>query len=157
MIKKIFGFYLLLAAAGLFITSCDKDITFQENNPLISAHDLTISHHMGENCMKCHYYSGTRGWFTVAGTVYDSSKVNTNPNGYIYLYTAPDSTGSMEGAIQVDGHGNFYTTNAVFFPAGGLYPEVLGKSGARRRMSTPVADGQCNKCHGDTEDPIWIQ
>lgn len=155
--KKIFGFYMLLAAAGLFITSCDKDITFQEKDSLVSVHDLTISHHMGENCMECHHYNGIRGWFAVAGTVYDTSRSNISPNGYIYLYTAPDSTGSMKGAIQVDGNGNFYTTNAVFFPAGGLYPEVVGQSGARRMMYTSVTDGQCNKCHGDTENPIWVE
>ena len=85
------------------------------NNGLVknisSTHD-DESHNMGQNCLNCHKSGGSgEGWFSLAGTVYDSLKTATLPNSTVKLYSGPNGTGSLIGIIEVDGLGNFYTTN----------------------------------------------
>jgi hypothetical protein len=104
--------------------------------------------------MTCHKDGGKGdGWFKLADTVYDSLKVNTNPNTTVKLFTSPNGTGTLKYTLQVDGLGNFYITAAVDFVSG-LYPAVVGKN-STKYMSSITTSGQCNSCHGVTTDKIY--
>ncbi len=136
---------------GLFIiSSCKKS----NNVTNISSTGASESHNMGRNCMTCHKSGGEgKGWFNVAGTVYNSTFNNTYPNGTVYLYTGPNGTGTLKYTIQVDAKGNFYTTESIDF-SGGLYPAVKG-NGATQYMNSSISMGQCNSCHGVSQNKIF--
>lgn len=132
--------------------SCEK----VNNETKISANNRSESHNMGQNCMNCHKSGGKgEGWFQLAGTVYDTNFINTQPNTTVKLYTAPNGQGTLKHSIQVDALGNFYTTETIDFSAG-LYPTVIGKT-ITKHMSSKVLSGQCNSCHGVTTDKIWTK
>ncbi len=115
-----------------------------------------ISHNMGLNCMNCHYSGGPgEGVFTVAGTVYDTSKAVTFPGATINLYTGPGGTGTLKYTLKADGSGNFHTTQSIDFTTA-LYPAVQGKT-STHYMSTSISMGQCNGCHGITTNRIFTQ
>ncbi len=134
----------------LFLQSCGKNVTN------ISKHNSNESHNEGQNCMSCHVKGGEgEGRFTVAGTVYDSLKVNTYPNAIIELYTGTNGTGTVQNTIEVDAKGNFYTTENIKF-GNGLYPSVTGSTSSFHMLS-PLTSGQCNNCHGNTTNKIWIK
>lgn len=123
---------------------------------MISKNFENESHNMGQNCMNCHKSGGQgEGWFNVAGTVYDSAKNNTNPNGRVKLFTGPNGTGSEVATVEVDALGNFYTTQSVSFD-GGLYPAVQGKN-TTQYMGSAAPSGQCNSCHGVSTDKLWTK
>ncbi|MBW6490622.1 MAG: hypothetical protein K0B15_05430 [Lentimicrobium sp.] len=64
--------------------------------------------------MSCHKSGGTgEGWFTVAGSVYDSTYASGFPNATVRLYTGPNGTGTLKATIQVDNYGNFYTPKTL--------------------------------------------
>lgn len=113
------------------------------------------SHNNGKNCMRCHSVGGEGpGWFTAAGSVYKSDKASRNPNGKIFLYTDPDGKGTLKYTIEVDGKGNFYTTETINF-TGGLYPVHQQNNGNKKYMQSPIISGECNSCHNVTTDKIW--
>ena len=143
--------YLLLAIAFFSFQSCKKNKS--ETN--ISSYNESESHNMGQNCMNCHKSGGDgKGWFQVAGTVYDTLLSKTNPNTTVQLYT--DSKGTnLKYTVQVDALGNFYTTETIDYGSG-LYPVVVGKT-ISKHMSSPVTSGQCNSCHGVSTDKIWTK
>ena len=133
------------------INACSKEGSNVTN---ISSVGLKRSHNMGQNCMNCHRSGGEgKGWFNVAGTIYDSSQNNLLPNSTVYLYTEANAGGKLKYTIQVDGKGNFYTTDPIDFGTG-LYPVVSGGN-IINLMSTSITTGQCNSCHGVTTDKIW--
>ncbi|MHB8261195.1 MAG: hypothetical protein ACYDCN_11380 [Bacteroidia bacterium] len=153
----------LLAAmfAALFLVqmqSCRKEDKESESNEIkTSAYQETKSHNMGQNCMNCHTSTGAgEGIFIAAGTVYDSLKTATQPNGTIKLYTAPNARGTLIATIPVDANGNFYTTTPINF-AGGLYPSITGQTGDTRYMQSAIQMGACNSCHGVSNDKIWVK
>lgn len=114
------------------------------------------SHNMGLNCMNCHYAGGPgEGVFTVAGTVYDTSKTVTYPGATVKLYTGPGATGTLKYTLTADGSGNFHTTQVIDFGTG-LYPVVQG-SKSTFYMSMSITTGQCNGCHGVTTNRIFTQ
>lgn len=124
------------------------------NKKMVSKNFESESHNMGQNCMNCHKSGGEgEGWFNVAGTVYDSTKTNTYPNGTVKLYTGPNGTGNLVATIAVDNLGNFYTTESVSFGSG-LYPAVQGKNTVQY-MGSATSTGQCNSCHGVSTDKLW--
>lgn len=136
----------------LVIASCEKN---GENETKISSIGSDESHKNGENCMSCHKSGGEgEGWFIVAGSVYDSLKSNPNPNGFVDLYTEPNGGGTLVKHFEVDGLGNFYSTESVNFGAG-LYPVVLNSSGKKRFMGSAITSAACNSCHGVSTDRIW--
>ncbi len=161
--KTKFSTAIFIAAASfIMIQSCKKDSKNEigngsENNETkISAQGGGSSHNMGQNCMSCHKQGGSgEGWFSAAGTVYDSLLTSAYPNAVVKLYTGPDGTGTLKKTIQADAKGNFFTTEAIDFGTG-LYPSVSGGS-ITKYMSSAITAGQCNGCHGVSTDKIWIK
>lgn len=151
-IKYVLAFFFLALSASIFI-ACEKDDNeFEEN---ISYNFETESHNMGQNCMNCHNSNGPgEGIFNVAGTVYDSLQTNPLANGKVELFDAP-SGGNLVATLEVDGKGNFFTTNAIDFGTG-LYPRVTSFTGKVKSMSIPLTTGACNGCHGVNQDRIWV-
>ncbi|MFI5150339.1 MAG: hypothetical protein ACHQRM_11450 [Bacteroidia bacterium] len=138
-----------LASLFIVLQSCTKN---KENDIKISDNG-GHSHHAGENCMNCHKQGGPGdGWFTVAGTAYDSISGNTVSGTTVYLYTARNGRGILKHTLNGDGSGNFYTTENVDFSSG-LYPVVKGPNGIRY-MTTSITMGQCNNCHGISSPKI---
>lgn len=144
---------IFILPISLFLASCEHE---EGNEKMISSFHSDDSHRTGENCMNCHSEGGKgEGWFTVAGSVYDSTLEATFPNSLLRLYMDPSGAGLPEVTLEVDALGNFYTTEAVNFGES-LYAFVSGDEGIIK-MIAPVSDGQCNGCHGETTDRIWAK
>lgn len=152
--KKIVLFSVILIATAITIQSCSHyDIGKRETKISKSGDDE--SHNNGQNCMNCHSTGGKgEGWFELAGSVYKLGMASHNPNGKIFLYTDPDGQGTLKYTIEVDGEGNFYTTETINF-TGGLYPVHQNSNGNIKYMQSPIISGQCNSCHNVTTDKIW--
>lgn len=145
---------LFLALFVLIIHSCEKE--GGQNETKISRNNDTKSHNMGQNCMLCHKSGGKgEGWFNVAGTVYNETFSNTYPNKLIQLYTEPNGAGQLKYTIEVDAKGNFYTTESINFGSG-LYPAAVGNT-TTKFMGSSITQGQCNSCHGNTNEKIWTK
>ncbi|MGV6860180.1 MAG: hypothetical protein ACWA41_00320 [Putridiphycobacter sp.] len=142
--KKYLSIFLL--ASLYFTTACEKKISaYQENE----------SHNAGLDCMQCHKTGGEgEGNFKVAGTVYDTSKINVNPGTTIHLYSEALGQGDLVSTLEVDQKGNFYTTEKVKFKDN-LYPSVVGIDGVEKFMGSSITVGNCNSCHGVTTNRIW--
>jgi hypothetical protein len=139
------------ATVTLSLISCEKE----KNETKISKYNETESHNQGQNCMACHFSGGKgEGYFNVAGTVYDSTLTAYKPNTTVYLYTQQNAQGDLKYTIQVDGLGNFYTTEVIDF-GNGLYPVIKSNSG-ERHMSSPITTGACNSCHGYSTSKLWV-
>ena len=152
MKKKFIITIGIILSLVIVFTSCDED----GNETLISSHYDNESHNNGKNCMSCHKSGESgEGWFTVAGSVYDSLKTSPLPNGTIRLYSETLGSGTLVKTIDVDGKGNFYTTEKVDF-AEGLYVSITGSSGNIKNMYSSISTGQCNSCHGVSTDRIWV-
>jgi len=161
---------LILATSFFTIQSCKKEDSptedsgtvtdyeggSEQNESKVSTYNSLASHNTGQNCMSCHKSGGTgEGWFNVAGSVYDSTQVNAYPNTTVKLYTGPGGTGALKYTIQVDGRGNFYTTNAIDFSAP-LYPAVTGGT-STQYMGGSISTGECMSCHNNTTGKIWTK
>ena len=154
-ILSLFAISILLVS---MFQSCEKenDDDDKENETNISSNGDDESHNMGMNCMNCHLKGGDgKGWFNIAGTVYDSILTNTYPNAIVKLYTGPNASGTLKGSIEVDQLGNFYTTENIDF-GNGLYPSVEGQN-MTNFMSSPITKGECNTCHGVSVSKIWTK
>lgn len=151
---KILAF---LAIAALMVAACEKEGDENgENETVISSHNSMESHNNGKDCMSCHKSGGPgEGWFTVAGSVYDETATNPFPNATVKLFTGPNGTGTNKKTIEVDGRGNFYTTENIDF-GDGLYVAVEG-SEQTRYMSMSLSKGQCNSCHGNSTAKISVK
>lgn len=58
--------------------------------------------------MICHVSGGSdKGWFTVAGTVYDSEQTSVYPNATVKLYTGSNGTGELVATLEVDEKATF--------------------------------------------------
>jgi len=146
---------MMFMGVMMVIQSCESDDD-DEYEKMVSKYNLMESHKMGQNCISCHKSGGEgEGWFNLAGTVYDSQTSSTYPNATLKLYNAPNGAGSLVGTIEVDGLGNFYTTNDIDFGSG-LYVSVSGET-STKYMVSPVTSGQCNSCHGVSTDRIWTR
>jgi hypothetical protein len=154
MHNKSFFALLISLLFGIFLVtqSCKKN-----NETNISSYNGDESHNMGQNCMRCHTTDGKgQGVFMAAGTVYDSLFTSTRKNGTVKLYSGPNQTGTLRAIIEVDGKGNFYTTQNIDF-TGGVFPVIIGSSGDIHYMITTISMGECNSCHGVTNDKIWVR
>jgi hypothetical protein len=148
-------FLILSVIALFFLASCDKET--EGNETKMSSNFSEESHNTGENCMTCHLSGGPgEGWFTVAGSVYKSDLIDNYPNGTINLTTAANGGGTVVKTIEVDAFGNFYTTEDISF-GNGLYVAVYGTNGEQKYMPSPITNGKCNACHGNTNDNIYIE
>lgn len=149
----IISAYLLIILIG--VGSCEKGDD-EGNESMVSMNYETESHNAGKDCMDCHKSGGSgEGWFTVAGTVYDNEKTSTYPNALIRLKTGPDGSGEIIKEIEVDGLGNFYTTQNINF-GDGLYVEVIGNENTKA-MGSKINNGRCNSCHGASIEKIWVK
>jgi len=159
MKQKITIISLLVLAVIGTMQSCKKEKgteNVEKNETKVSTNGDNNSHNTGQNCMSCHKQGGSgEGWFTVAGSVYDSLKTSAYPNSTVKLYTGPNGTGTLKYTIPADGLGNFYTTASIDF-AGGLYPSIQG-SLVTKYMSSTITTGQCNSCHGVSTDKLWTK
>lgn len=144
--------FFLVIFPTILLLSCNKE----GDETKISSYTSSESHNQGQNCMSCHKSGGDgEGWFKAAGTVYDSTKINVYPKTTVKLYSGPQGTGSVKYTVQVDGLGNFYTTEKIDFGSG-LYPAVEGNN-QTKYMSNPITNGACNSCHGVSTDKIWTK
>lgn len=146
--------FLLCLGLAAAVNGCKKSAEARDK-VVISQNGGTDSHNVGRNCMDCHRQGddGT-GWFSVSGTVYNASGAGVSPNGTVRLYS-----GSVGGDVilelEVDGLGNFFTTEAVDF-AGGLYTDVTSAAGNTRMMVASITSGACNSCHGSSGTRIKV-
>ncbi len=153
MNKRIIVVISFFLGISVIFSSCEKKES--ENETKISHYNTNESHNNGQNCMSCHTSGGEgEGWFTIAGSVYDTSKVNPYSNATIKLYTKANGEGTLKKSIEVDVLGNFYTTENPDF-GDGLFPSVTGKNGDSQFMSFAITTGECYSCHGNTTDRIW--
>jgi hypothetical protein len=141
---------LLTAGLGLIplllLTGCENPNEGNEEETVISSYGDTESHHVGANCLSCHTAGGSgEGRFIVAGTVYQADGTTVYPNTTVRLYTGANASGELVITVEVDGNGNFYTTEAVDWGTG-LYPSVSSDN-ETRNMPTPTGSGACNSCH----------
>jgi hypothetical protein len=140
---------------ALIIVACSDGGT-NSGDTKISAHNTNKSHNNGKNCISCHREGGPgEGWFTVAGTIYDSSFTKTMANATVKLYTGSDATGTVKMTIEADNYGNFYTTEPLTFGTG-LYPVVYSANGDVQFMGESLTFGNCNSCHGVSRDKIYV-
>jgi hypothetical protein len=155
MKKKILIWIIMIVGILILLPSCESDEN-EGNEEKVSSYNETESHKMGQNCMSCHKSGGKgEGWFNLAGTVYEDDKSTTYPNTTVKIYDEPNGAGSLISTIEVDGLGNFYTTNNIDF-GNGLYASVSGDT-ETIYMIDPVTSGQCNSCHGTNTDRIWTR
>lgn len=153
MNKGIVVIIILTTFSMLFIMACEKE--GDGNETKISYNNLTESHQTGKECMSCHQPGGSgEGWFIVAGTVYDELKETPYPNAIIKIYTGPQGSGELVSTIEVDGKGNFYSTENINFDTG-LYTLVESNT-STRHMASKITNGNCNSCHGNNHERIWI-
>lgn len=148
---KILTIWVLLVLITIY--ACKKE----KNNEInISKNGEFESHNMGNNCMTCHVSGGKgEGWFKVAGTVYDSLLSNTIANGKVELYTQANGQGDKVMTVEIDGKGNFYTTENIDFNQG-LFPVVISQSGKKKFMASSINQGACNSCHNVNQTKIWV-
>lgn len=144
-------FFALLIIGFAVLSSCEEGGKNEKN---ISKYDSEKSHNTGMDCMACHISGGEgEGWFQVAGTVYDSLKVNPLPNAKIILSSGSNGSGEVLYTIEGDALGNFYTTENIDFQDG-LYAKVEGPQSSKY-MASKLTQGACNSCHGNTVDKLW--
>ena len=156
MKSKINSFFLVafgFLTVMVLTQSCEKEDEGcgEENISYIGDDE---SHNEGQNCMQCHKDGGEgEGCFIVAGTVYDSLQVNTISSGTVDFYTEPNGMGQKIKTVEIDGKGNFFTTD--MFNLQGLYPVVTGPTGNKKYMGSSLTTGQCNSCH-TVGNRIWV-
>jgi cytochrome c553 len=154
MRKRLILVLLGICIAFIAIQSCEEEE--HGNETVISYYNSDESHKAGSNCMNCHLSGGPgEGWFTVAGTVYDSTRTDLYPGTTVKLYTGPNGTGDLRATLEVDLKGNFYTTEPIEF-GDGLFTLVEGDL-TTQPMNSKVTTGACNSCHGNSTEKIWAR
>lgn len=146
--RKIRLMTVLACCLGLLAPgACKKNSDTGE--VVISHYGSNESHKTGDNCMNCHTSGGSgEGAFTVAGTVYDAAGANVLPNSTVKLYESADTGGTPLMTIEVDGKGNFYTTEPVNWGGGLVVTASAGPNGPPvTTMVSTVTSGACNRCH----------
>ncbi len=156
MKRKVMTIVAIISSLILFQSCEDDDFEGGGNEEKISSYNEMESHKTGENCMECHKSGGNgEGWFNIAGTVYDALQTSPFPNTTVKLYSGPNATGNLVAVIEVDGLGNFYTTNNIDF-GNGLFVSVIGNQTTENMVSS-ISSGKCNSCHGVNTDRIWTK
>lgn len=146
---------LAIAVATLFIESCEVN-GCSRGSMSSNGRSREDGERMKGNCMTCHGPNGSgSGCFTIGGTIYDSSLVNINSNAVVEFFTQPNGGGQLVATLDVDGSGNFYTTDVIPFGSG-LYPAVVSKTTNRvQYMPQSTVNGSCGSCHGILNPVIW--
>lgn len=154
--KTSLSIILILISVSVLFIACSKD----EPDPppstaFQSKHGDTLSHRNGEDCLICHMGGSATQPFVVAGSVYLADLTTQAPNGTLYFWTQTGGTGVIAATLPVDGKGNFFTNSSIL-PAQGVFPQIRGTSGDIRNMPIKTPNGNCNSCHGPSENPIWV-
>jgi len=145
----------LLAIGGLLWSGCSKKEIKPTTN-VYSVNGGTSSHKNGTVCMDCHNSTATVTYqWVVAGSVYKADHTTAAPNGVIYFWTNANGTGDIISTLEIDANGNFFT-NVSILPGLGAYPQLRGFSGDIKNMPVLATTGNCNSCHGVSDDPIWV-
>ncbi len=119
-----------------------------------SATGLDESHKHGQNCMECHNPGGSgEGVFTVAGSIFDADRSTPYPRGTVELDPVLAGTGAAY-VLEVDGKGNFYTTDPLDFSQG-LYVRFVDDT-VKIQMAAKITSGACSTCHGHTVEVISV-
>lgn len=143
--------FFILIAFSLVTAGCDDDGT----KTLISAYGKTKSHNAGDDCLDCHTKGGEgKGRFNAAGTVYEADLISPFPNTTVHVWSEPEATGDSITVIEVDGKGNFYTTEAIDW-TGGRFLTVTSDTDTMH-MTLPTTLGSCNGCHGASVARIFV-
>ena len=100
------------------------------------------SMHPGGNCIECHS-SGEGPHFSIAGTVMNDSKDDTNCDGVSGVTIALKGSDGQTVTLTSNGAGNFYSSNAVATP----YTVTLTYNGKTRQMTAAQTDMNCANCH----------
>ena len=133
-----------------------------EPTGMVSQHGLTLSHtddRRGTDCLDCHSIGGNNpNQFSVAGTVYELNLQDFYADATVSLYDGPNGSGNLIATIEVDGNGNFYTTESIDL-GNGVYPAVTGReiSSPTLYMNVTTSNGGCNSCHGVNRPSIFTQ
>jgi len=144
-VMVVTGMAISLLACGASDSDDDNDGNNNNGVNVTSTHGETISHNQGQVCQNCHKNGGSgKGVFTVAGSVYENDLTTLYPDTTIHLYTQANGQGTLVASIEVDGLGNFYTTESINL-SGGLYPAVTSDNGTNYMSLTDL--GTCNSCH----------
>jgi hypothetical protein len=152
-----------VVASRIFAPGTGEEITQR-----VSAHGTTFSHtdgRRGANCLGCHNIGGTNLFqYFVAGSVYEFDLVTNFPDATISLYSGANGTGDLIATLEVDGNGNFYTTEPIDLGNGrgnGVYPAIYGNrdDSATHYMNESTNDGACSSsgCHSVNRPPIYAQ
>jgi cytochrome c553 len=151
---KYFSFFLFAVSVIIVIVPACKKKNDEEK---ISKHNSSESRNMNGNCMNCHRQGGSgEGSFNIAGTVFANvAGTQKQPNGFVKLYTLPNGNGELKYTLEVDGLGNFYSTENIDFSAG-LYPAIVHANGNVKYMPQTITSGSCNSCHGVSTQNLWI-
>lgn len=106
-----------------------------------------MSHNAGSNCIQCHQtYGPGPGLFTAAGTIYRPDGT-PHANATLELRSVVDSSVVLT-TLEVDGNGNFYTTQDVPVPEESVFPVVISSNGTdTNQMPFPTLSASCNVCH----------
>jgi len=146
--------FSILSCCIFFFIACEEENG--EHEVKISKSFSDESHKTGQDCMSCHVSGGGgEGWFTVAGSVYNKELTDVNPNGLVQFTTEANGSGAIIEEVEVDGKGNFYTTEPIDF-GDGLYVLVQSSEGKIRYKNSKITNGACNSCHGLSTDKIWV-
>ncbi|MBF0353443.1 MAG: hypothetical protein HQM11_20620 [SAR324 cluster bacterium] len=141
----------------LSLSDNDSESSDDSGESKVSTNGLKKSHNTGQNCLGCHVSGGKgEGIFTVAGSVYNLGGTQSNPNGKVTLYDQSNGQGSVIKVIEIDGNGNFYTTENIDFGSG-LYAIVQSSSGNTTTMASAITSGACSSCHGNTVGTIKVE
>ncbi len=148
---------LVLVSLSAFCRKKNKEGQYSDSQqPTVISSASATSHYSGSNCMSCH--NGTDAFaFSIAGTLYDSTKTNVYAGGTVEIYSGANGQGTLIVSLVSDKNGNFYTTEQVNLSSG-VYPSVKNMHGMMMHMPQPTTSGACNSCHtqGGTAPPIWV-
>jgi hypothetical protein len=134
-------------------------VLFYLNNPYLSRVNGNTSHNFGTDCSSCHSKSkeDAVSHFTVSGSVLNESRTLISKNAVIHLSLTPRAR-KIISTIFADSLGNFFSNEEIDFSKG-LYPSLYGTLGIdedRKHMRIPVFNGNCNSCHGISEEKLGI-
>lgn len=117
---------------------------------------IGFSHNNGQECQNCHFYQGFgTGCFNISGSVYKANKIDFYAQGEIRLFTQPNGQGQQVGTFYVDSRGNFYSTAGINWSQN-LFATFNDGNGNNQHMQAAITSGDCNSCHGDFNDRIFV-
>lgn len=149
--RRILSLIPLALFVAIVLFSCEKEGACDEYN--VSQSNGDDSHNFGNNCMQCHQAGGEgEGCFVAAGSVKNSALTAPATGGQVEFYTAANGGGTLKYTIQIDGKGNFYSTEAMTLT--GLYPAIKNANGTMY-MGSSLSTGACNTCHGNSTGALY--